>query len=63
MDRDLLSEVLAQHGQPAYRARQVRAWLARGAGSYAEMTDLPAPLRAVLEERVALSSLTRATGR
>jgi 23S rRNA (adenine2503-C2)-methyltransferase len=58
MDRDLLSEVLAQHGQPAYRARQVRAWLARGAGSYAEMTDLPAPLRAVLEEHVALSSLT-----
>ena len=34
------------------------AWLARGCGSYAEMTDLPAPLRALLEEHVPLSTLT-----
>jgi 23S rRNA (adenine2503-C2)-methyltransferase len=32
-------------------------WTARGAGSYAEMTNLPSTLRARLEERVPLSSL------
>jgi 23S rRNA (adenine2503-C2)-methyltransferase len=58
MDRDLLSRTLAQDGEPPYRARQVWAWLARGAGTYAEMTDLPARLRATLEERVPLSTLT-----
>ena len=58
MDRDLLSQTLVQHGEPPYRARQVWAWLARGAGSYAEMTDLPATLRATLEEGVPLSTLT-----
>ena len=56
MDRDLLSQTLAQHGEPAYRARQVWAWLARGAGSYAEMTDLPARLRDA--RGVPLSTLT-----
>jgi 23S rRNA (adenine2503-C2)-methyltransferase len=58
VDRDLLNRTLAEHGAPAYRARQVWAWLVRGAGSYAEMTDLPATLRAVLEAQVPLSTLT-----
>jgi 23S rRNA (adenine2503-C2)-methyltransferase len=58
MDLDLLQTVLADRGEPAFRARQVWSWVARGAGSYAEMTDLPAALRRVLEERVPLSSLT-----
>jgi 23S rRNA (adenine2503-C2)-methyltransferase len=58
MNREALHETLDRHGQPAYRARQVWAWLARGCGSYAEMTDLPAPLRALLEEHVPLSTLT-----
>jgi 23S rRNA (adenine2503-C2)-methyltransferase len=58
MDRDLLRETLERWGEPAYRRRQVWAWLARGAASYAEMTDLPAPLRARLEEHVPLSTLT-----
>ncbi len=31
-------------GQPPYRARQLFSWLHRGAG-FAEMTDLPGPLR------------------
>jgi 23S rRNA (adenine2503-C2)-methyltransferase len=48
-------DVLA--AQPAYRARQVWAWKARGAASYAEMTDLPAALRAQLSEHVPFSSL------
>jgi 23S rRNA (adenine2503-C2)-methyltransferase len=58
MDRDLLRETLERNGEPPYRARQVWAWLARGAGSYAQMTDLPASLRATLEEAVPLSTLT-----
>ncbi len=57
MDRELLRETLARRGEPPYRARQVWAWLARGAGSYAEMTDLPTALRATLEEHVPLSTL------
>jgi 23S rRNA (adenine2503-C2)-methyltransferase len=35
----------------------VWAWLARGAGSYEDMSDLPAGLRAELAERVPLSTL------
>jgi 23S rRNA (adenine2503-C2)-methyltransferase len=58
MDRDLLHETLERNGEPPYRARQVWAWVARGAGSYGEMTDLPATLRAMLEEHVPLSTLT-----
>jgi len=57
MDRDLLRATLERRGEPPYRARQVWAWLAHGAGSYAEMTDLPAALRDELEERVPLSTL------
>jgi 23S rRNA (adenine2503-C2)-methyltransferase len=48
---------LAAHlGQPLYRARQILAWLARGARSFAEMTDLPAALRAGLPARLRLFS-------
>jgi len=32
-------------GEPAYRARQVRAWLARGVDDPASMTDIPRSLR------------------
>jgi 23S rRNA (adenine2503-C2)-methyltransferase len=52
---ELLDEALA--GEPAYRAKQVWEWAARGAASYAEMTNLPAGLRAALAERVPFSSL------
>ncbi len=48
-------DVLA--AEPAYRARQIWSWKARGAAAYAEMTDLPAALRARLEEHVPFSSL------
>jgi 23S rRNA (adenine2503-C2)-methyltransferase len=57
VDLVLLQERLDALGQPAFRARQVWAWMARGVGSYAEMTDLPAELRAQLEEHVPFSSL------
>jgi 23S rRNA (adenine2503-C2)-methyltransferase len=58
VDRELLSSTLAEAGEPAYRADQVWEWLARGARSYAEMTNLPAPLRTRLEDAVPLSTLS-----
>jgi 23S rRNA (adenine2503-C2)-methyltransferase len=57
MDLALLDATLAELGQPAFRARQVWRWTAAGAPGYAAMTDLPAALRAQLEERVPFSSL------
>jgi 23S rRNA (adenine2503-C2)-methyltransferase len=58
MDRDLLHETLERLGEPSYRERQIWAWLARGAASYAEMTDVPAALRDDLEAHVPVSTLT-----
>jgi 23S rRNA (adenine2503-C2)-methyltransferase len=52
-----LSEWLAARGQPAFRSRQVRGWLARGAGAFEEMHDLPAGLRAELGGAFRISSL------
>src|SRR3954451_20476949 len=52
---ELLAEELVD--QPAYRVRQVWAWTARGASGYDEMTDLPAPLRTALAERIPFSTL------
>jgi 23S rRNA (adenine2503-C2)-methyltransferase len=57
MDLDRLATMLDELGEPPYRARQVWRWAARGASGYGEMTDLPAPLRAVLAERVPFSTL------
>ena len=58
MDRALLSRALADAGEPGYRASQVWEWVARGAASYEEMTNLPAPLRERLAASVPLSTLT-----
>jgi 23S rRNA (adenine2503-C2)-methyltransferase len=52
---ELLAETLVD--QPTYRRQQVWDWAARGAGSYAEMTNVPAALRTALEERVPFSTL------
>ena len=57
MDLELLQQTLAAHGEPAFRARQVWGWAARGADGYAHMTDLPATLRAALELEVPFSAL------
>jgi len=57
VDRTALSELFEQDGEPAYRTRQVWGWLARGARSYGEMTDLPGALRTRLEEQLPLSTL------
>jgi 23S rRNA (adenine2503-C2)-methyltransferase len=58
MDLDLLSARLDAAEQPRFRAKQVWAWTARGASGYDEMTDLPAALRARLDDEVPFSSLT-----
>jgi 23S rRNA (adenine2503-C2)-methyltransferase len=58
MDLQLLEETLAAHGEPRFRARQVWAWAARGAGGYEQMTDLPAALRERLANELPFSSLT-----
>jgi 23S rRNA (adenine2503-C2)-methyltransferase len=57
VDLELLESRLAEAGEPPYRAGQVWAWVARGARSYAEMTDLPVALRERLAELVPLSTL------
>ena len=57
MDLQRLTQTLDDAGQPAFRARQVWRWASTGAASYAQMTDLPAALRARLEEHVPFSSL------
>ena len=57
MDLQLLENTLQERGEPRFRARQIWDWVARGASSYAEMTNVPAELRAALEESVPLSSL------
>jgi hypothetical protein len=58
MDTQRLDEVLAAAGEPKYRASQVWEWVARGVGSYEEMTNLPAGLRARLEADLPLSALS-----
>jgi 23S rRNA (adenine2503-C2)-methyltransferase len=58
VDLDLLDSTLGDLGQPAFRARQVWEWTARGVPGYAAMTNVPAALRASLEERVPFSTLS-----
>jgi 23S rRNA (adenine2503-C2)-methyltransferase len=58
MDLELLHAQLDAAREPRFRAKQVWAWTARGAGGYDEMTDLPATLRARLADEVPFSSLT-----
>jgi 23S rRNA (adenine2503-C2)-methyltransferase len=60
VDLQLLEQTLADRGEPAFRARQVWGWAARGAGGYAEMTNVPAALRDTLAAEVPFSSLTLA---
>jgi 23S rRNA (adenine2503-C2)-methyltransferase len=57
VDLTLLRDRLAERGEPAFRAGQVWAWAARGAGGYDEMTNVPAPLREALAAEVPFSTL------
>jgi 23S rRNA (adenine2503-C2)-methyltransferase len=57
VDVEALRTALAERGEPAYRARQVWEWAARGAAGYEAMTNVPARLRAELDEQVPFSTL------
>jgi 23S rRNA (adenine2503-C2)-methyltransferase len=57
VDLTLLEETLQAAGEPAFRAKQIWEWTARGATSYEQMTNLPAALRERLERDVPLSAL------
>jgi 23S rRNA (adenine2503-C2)-methyltransferase len=57
MDLALLERTLSERGEPAYRARQVWEWTARGAAGYDEMTTLAKPLRGALADEVPFSTL------
>jgi 23S rRNA (adenine2503-C2)-methyltransferase len=57
VDRALLAERLAASGEPPYRAAQVWRWAARGACGYDSMTNVPAALRAALDDEVPFSTL------
>jgi 23S rRNA (adenine2503-C2)-methyltransferase len=57
VDLKLLDELLAAAGEPAFRSRQIWEWTARGATSYDEMTNVPAPLRERLAAELPLSTL------
>ena len=63
MDLALLDRTLAERSEPAYRARQVWEWTARGVTSYEAMTTLPKSLRAALAEEVPFSTLRVVTQR
>lgn len=51
MTLEELTAALREMGEPAFRGKQVFAWLHRGVRSFEEMTDLAKPLRARLGER------------
>ena len=54
-----LTAWLAAVGQPAWRGRAIRRWLhGRRADSFADMTDLPAPLRTQLAEAATIWTTT-----
>jgi len=56
LDRDGLGALMAELGEPGYRAGQVASWLVRGVDDPREMTDLPGALRERLAARTAGST-------
>jgi 23S rRNA (adenine2503-C2)-methyltransferase len=53
-----LAAILAQHDEPAYRARQIIRWVYRsGCDDFDQMTDLPAPLRETLAQSLRIHVL------
>ena len=57
MDLQRLDSLLADWGEPTFRADQVWQWLAGGSSSYEEMTNLPGALRERLADELPLSTL------
>ncbi|MCD6291471.1 MAG: 23S rRNA (adenine(2503)-C(2))-methyltransferase RlmN, partial [Anaerolineae bacterium] len=61
LTREELAARLAEWGEPAYRAAQIWRWVyQRGATQFAQMTDLPAGLRARLEQTFLIDPLVEA---
>jgi len=58
MDLALVEQIVAERGEPAYRARQVWEWAARGAGDYDAMTNVPVAVRRALADSVPFSTLS-----
>jgi 23S rRNA (adenine2503-C2)-methyltransferase len=48
---------LRDHGEPAYRRKQLWSWLGRGATTFEQMKDLPRTLRATLARELSATSL------
>jgi 23S rRNA (adenine2503-C2)-methyltransferase len=57
MDMALLERTLSELGEPAYRRNQVWKWAAQGAARFESMTNVPASLRATLDQTVPFSTL------
>lgn len=58
MDFDELTEYVKGLGQPAFRAKQLYEWMhVKLAGSYDEMSNIPAALRAFLKENTDYTAL------
>src|SRR5262245_37592837 len=58
MDMATVERTLGDLGEPGYRARQIWRWAAQGAADFQSMTDVPAKLRASLEDQIPFSTLT-----
>jgi 23S rRNA (adenine2503-C2)-methyltransferase len=58
VDLARLEALLAERGEPGYRAGQVWSWTARGASSFDAMTNVPAALRETLAAELPFSTLT-----
>ena len=59
MSEHELADLLAELGQPAFRAKQIRSWVwEKGATSFDQMTNLPKSLREQLAHRCDLGGVT-----
>jgi 23S rRNA (adenine2503-C2)-methyltransferase len=63
VDLERLDSLLADRGEPRFRAKQIWEWAARGARDYEEMTNVPRELRETLARELPFSTLTVATER
>ncbi|MCD8085923.1 MAG: 23S rRNA (adenine(2503)-C(2))-methyltransferase RlmN [Clostridiales bacterium] len=55
LSRAELSALVAELGEPGFRAKQIFTWLQKGVESFDEMTNLSKPLRQKLAERCTLT--------
>ncbi len=55
LSRAELAALVAELGEPSFRAKQIFTWLQKGVERFDEMTNLSKPLRQKLEERCTLS--------